>query len=140
MCQMILHLIELRPAFQLPYSPSRGKGVWKLNTRLLEFPEFTSKMKQFLEHWHLCKLDFINKLDAWWDIGKKKITRMCQEFALKVASNKRMERTEVENKIHTFSLSSDGDAKNQLVLLTEDVHHVFLLLRILILIIDHDFY
>ena len=108
--------------FQPPYSPSRGKGVWKFNTRLLEFPEFTSRMKQFLEHWHLRKVDFINKLDAWWDIGKKKIRRICQDFALKVASNKRRERTEVENEIHTLSLSPDEDAKNQLVLLRKQLH------------------
>lgn len=109
-------------SFQLPYSPSRGKGVWKFNTRLLEFPEFTSQMRQFLEHWHLRKVDFINKLDAWWDIGKKKIRRICQNFALKVASDKRKERTEVENRIHTLSLSSDEDAKNQLVLLRKQLH------------------
>eukprot|EP00112_Aurelia_sp_Birch-Aquarium-sp1_P014504 Seg3137.2 transcript_id=Seg3137.2/GoldUCD/mRNA.D3Y31 product="Transposon TX1 putative 149 kDa protein" protein_id=Seg3137.2/GoldUCD/D3Y31 len=109
-------------SFQLPYSPSRGKGVWKFNTRLLEFPEFTSQMRQFLEHWHLRKVDFINKLDAWWDIVKKKIRRICQNFALKVASDKRKERTEVENRIHTLSLSSDEDAKNQLVLLRKQLH------------------
>eukprot|EP00112_Aurelia_sp_Birch-Aquarium-sp1_P012597 Seg265.3 transcript_id=Seg265.3/GoldUCD/mRNA.D3Y31 product="Transposon TX1 putative 149 kDa protein" protein_id=Seg265.3/GoldUCD/D3Y31 len=104
-------------SFEPPFSPSRGKGVWKFNTRLLEVPEFTEKMKQFLEHWKSRKIDFTRKLDAWWDIGKRKIRRMCQEFSLKEAKKRKKERRDIETKIKAFSISADEDDRNQIVLL-----------------------
>ena len=94
-------------SFEPPFSPARGKGVWKFNTRLLEVPEFTDKMKQFLEHWKARKTDFTRKLDAWWDIGKRKIRRLCQEFSLKEAKRKKKERRDLETRIRTLPTSVD---------------------------------
>ena len=107
--------------FNLPFFPNRGRGLWKFNTTLLESPAFVSKMEGFLLHWKRRKVDFIDKLDAWWDIGKKKIRKICQKFSLNIARNHRRERKELEERIQVLSLSSDEGAIDELARLRSEI-------------------
>ena len=108
--------------FSLPSFPRRGRGIWKFNTMLLESRNFICKMKGFLLHWKRRKLDFVHKLDVWWDIGKRKIKKICQKFSINIARDHRYEREQLEKRIQDLSLSTDEGDINELAILRSKIH------------------
>ncbi len=95
-------------SFNLPTCLKRGPGYWKFNTSLLENEIFVDKMRTFLNHWCLRKLDFSN-LHAWWDIGKRKIKHICMKFSKRLAKERREKRVYLENQIRIMQESRKID-------------------------------
>ena len=114
-------------SFSLPFFPCRGRGVWKFNTALLDSSSFISKMTGFLRHWKSRKADFVNKLDTWWDIGKKKIRSICMRFSLNNARSNRREREQLEKRIQDLSSSSFESDINELAVLRSRIQSLDLI-------------
>ena len=107
--------------FSQPNCPPRGRGVWKFNTSLLEYDEFTKKMKAFLLFWSSRKKDFAGKLDVWWDIGKKKIRGRCKTFSKKLAKEKKQRRRDLEDELQAISFSTNPEDKIKANLIRKEV-------------------
>ena len=110
--------------FKPPLTEKRGRGYWKFNTTLLQSEEFTDKMKNFLEFWITKKNMYENKLDVWWDIGKKKIKHICLKFSKKFAKEKRKKRLEIENQIHALTLSRSPTSEDEISILREKIKEI----------------
>ena len=68
--------------------PERGPGYWKLNTTLLQDPEYQGLIKNIWSAWQGKKDSFSNLLN-WWDLGKKRIKEYTIGFATKRNREKR---------------------------------------------------
>lgn len=100
-------------------SVARGPGVWKFNTNLLRNAEFVEKIRQFLCHWHSRREDFVDHLDAWWDICKKKMKHICIHYSKHSARQRRQERAALQLKIQRLSLQPS--AKSELETARKDL-------------------
>ena len=107
--------------FTLPHSPTRGRGVWKFNTLLLEDPRFVSKMEKFLLHWKCRKINFAHKQDVLWDMGKKKIRDIARKYSIKLARENRSKRDHLEKRIFGLSSRSDEEALNEVASLRGEI-------------------
>ncbi len=89
-------------SFRLPNSLKKGPGVWKFNTSLLDNPVFVDKIKSFWSHWQLRKIDF-RDINAWWDIGKRKIKHIAMKLSKRLARERRQKRARLEQKLRDLS-------------------------------------
>ena len=57
----------------------RGPGLWKLNTSILENPEYTEIISTFWGTWKK-EIDKFNSKKQWWDLTKRKIKTLSIDF------------------------------------------------------------
>ncbi len=88
-----------------------------MNTDILDNREYAKKISQFWTHWQSRKLAF-RDLNAWWDIGKKKIKHISIAFSKKLARANRSKRRDLEQKLFDVIKL---DAKNHMKSAVENI-------------------
>ena len=75
-----------------------GKGNWKMNSEHLLNEDYKREITQFWNNWKLKKNDF-SDISIWWDIGKKRIKRISQNFAIEQSIKKKSKLADLESEI-----------------------------------------
>ena len=96
---------------------SQGKGIWKMNTSNILKEEFRQDFTEMWKQWQIKKSNY-HDIRIWWDIGKRRIKNLTQEFSKKVNINKRLKLDELETKIN--QLQNSGDDANELTKLQKE--------------------
>ena len=73
---------------QLPSAIHRGSAYWHINNSLLQDEEYKDIITCFWGEWRQKQSNFPN-LNSWWDFGKSHIKTITQQFAIKIAHEKR---------------------------------------------------
>ncbi len=75
-----------------------GKGIWKMNAKILESELFRKSFINLWSVWKQQKCEY-NNLRTWWDLGKKKIKDLCIWCSCKVSEDRKERCTVLENKL-----------------------------------------
>ena len=75
----------------VPDAISPGPGLWKLNSSILDEPEFVLLISNFWSFWRGRIFSFPSLAD-WWDAGKTEISRLSIDYCRSRAKVKRAER------------------------------------------------
>ncbi|WAR24787.1 YTX2-like protein [Mya arenaria] len=66
---------------------TRGPGLWKMNTSILENPEFVKRFELFWKEWTKQKCKF-STLTSWWEIAKIRIKEISIDFCKELNKSK----------------------------------------------------
>ena len=103
--------LELSP----PVNVRRGKGLWKLNTKHLSDPAFSTLVNDFWISWQLTKPSF-SSLSAWWDAGKACLRHHIRAFSRSKAAKSRCHLSSLQNTLfHLNRRASAGEDVQQLI-------------------------
>jgi hypothetical protein len=97
------NLIDVTLAFG---NVPRGRGLWKLNTSLLEDKTYSSQIEIFWKEWRGKKADFLS-LPEWWEAGKSQIRDISIKFACKKSKERKQYQRNTLRKIQCRNNSGD---------------------------------
>ncbi|WAQ99030.1 LOW QUALITY PROTEIN: YTX2-like protein, partial [Mya arenaria] len=66
---------------------TRGPGLWKMNTSILENPEYVKRFELFWKEWTKQKCNF-STLTSWWEIAKIRIKEISIDFCKELNKSK----------------------------------------------------
>ncbi|WAR30641.1 YTX2-like protein [Mya arenaria] len=66
---------------------TRGPGLWKMNTSILENPEYVKRFELFWKGWTKQKCNF-STLTSWWEIAKIRIKEISIDFCKELNKSK----------------------------------------------------
>ena len=79
----------------------RGKGIWKMNVSNILKEEFKNEFLTMWEHWRLKKSNY-SDISVWWDVGKRRLKNLTQDYSKKVCRDKHSKLEELETKINNL--------------------------------------
>lgn len=77
---------------------SKGRGVWKMNTSILDNKLYQQEIRAFLKYWKTRKNDWDN-IAIWWDVGKKRIKQITIKHCVRKAKYRKSQEKELINKL-----------------------------------------
>ncbi len=96
--------------FRITETP-HGKGVWKMNSRVIGSKLFRNTFTSWWEHWKTKKTEYSN-IQTWWDIGKKKIKEIAVWCSCKLKEETDIEINFYEKKLQWLEQESVSNYKS----------------------------
>ena len=97
-------------SINLPSPVKYGPSFWKLNTSVLDDPDYCHLINTFWNVWSTRRRDF-SSLSSWWDAGKAEIKSISIKFCSSRAKRRRQRRSLLEARIASLkALLDQGDA------------------------------
>ena len=97
-----------------PFGLIRGRGAWKLNTRILSEKEFIEKLNKEVDH--TLKLTALLSPQEKWETLKLIIIAQSQAYSVERASNLKLIVSQLEQKIQELQEKSDGESEAETLL------------------------
>ena len=100
----------------------QGKGIWKMNTSNILTDDFKEMFTEMWKQWQLKKADY-NDINTWWDVGKKHIKNLTQNYSKELNIQKRFVLDELEAKLNYLnSKTSNSEELKELQREYETIH------------------
>lgn len=135
-----VHSVEILPFFRsdhcyvylklsIPSTTSRGPGIWKFNSSLLQDPAFTLLITNFWREWQSEKAEYPS-LAVWWNAGKQFLKEIIRDYSKKKAKARSSELCDLNDRLRQLHVRQDNgedvarliqDVKSDI-----EVHHVHL--------------
>ena len=93
-------------SFSLPSVVPRGPGYWKLNTSILDEPEYQTLIRSFWTEWKAQETSY-NTPQNWWDVGKLKIKSLTIQYCTSRAKRKRSRRAMLTSRANLLKSELD---------------------------------
>lgn len=94
-------------SFAIPETFPRGPGYWKLNTSILDDPEYIRLISTFWASWKDQQLSY-HSLQSWWDMGKFKIKNLSIRFCSSRSKARNALRSELTARAATYKAQLDS--------------------------------
>ena len=92
----------------------RGKGIWKMNTSNIINEQYKESFIEMWTNWQ-SKKPLYNDIKVWWDIGKRYIKKLTQEYSRQISLEKRTILKELETSITSFKRNGNNHEELELM-------------------------